>query len=417
MKSESNGGSPSVYEIGPGQFVGKHVNLAASSIATGLTVVSVSGDNLEVTGHSMLKYDALRFATGDMAPREFIVVEVVDANNIRVNRTFITGDTPAASDTFDHLRYISETVSSGGATTVNMEFTRDAGQQAVVEDTSTASNNRPLPVIIKNLSNLNNNEVNLGSSIPAGTNNIGDVDIASALPAGTNNIGDVDIASALPAGTNNIGDVDIASAIPAGANSIGTVGLDAGTNNIGDVDIASAIPAGANSIGTVGLDAGTNNIGDVDIASAIPAGANSIGTVGLDAGSNNIGDVDIASAIPAGANSIGTVGIDHLDVVDFMDTSELLDTSSTNIPASATTPVTIVASLAAAVKKIQYYDTTGSFVGLYSDPAGTPVLEAIFGPGTDQTVEVAIPAATVLGLRNMENSTISTGLVAINFLG
>jgi hypothetical protein len=32
-------------------------------------------------------------------------------------------------------------------------------------------------------------EVSLGTSLPAGTNNIGDVDIASALPTGTNNIG------------------------------------------------------------------------------------------------------------------------------------------------------------------------------------------------------------------------------------
>ncbi|MCC5638852.1 hypothetical protein LC593_24075 [Nostoc sp. CHAB 5844] len=41
--------------------------------------------------------------------------------------------------------------------------------------------------------------VNLVSSIPAGNNNIGDVDIASALPAGENNIGDVDIVSLPPA--------------------------------------------------------------------------------------------------------------------------------------------------------------------------------------------------------------------------
>lgn len=34
-------------------------------------------------------------------------------------------------------------------------------------------------------------KVYLGTSIPAGTNNIGDVDIASAIPAGTNNIGTV----------------------------------------------------------------------------------------------------------------------------------------------------------------------------------------------------------------------------------
>lgn len=41
--------------------------------------------------------------------------------------------------------------------------------------------------------------------------NPGKVDIQSSLPAGTNNIGDVDVLTLpeLPAGTNNIGDVDI----------------------------------------------------------------------------------------------------------------------------------------------------------------------------------------------------------------
>lgn len=54
------------------------------------------------------------------------------------------------------------------------------------------------------------------------------VDVGTALPAGTNNIGDVDIASALPAGTNNIGDVDIAS-VAAGTTieAVGDVAHDA----------------------------------------------------------------------------------------------------------------------------------------------------------------------------------------------
>lgn len=49
------------------------------------------------------------------------------------------------------------------------------------------------------------------------------VDVGTALPAGTNNIGDVDVLS-IAAGDNNIGNVDLASAIPAGTNLIGHVG-------------------------------------------------------------------------------------------------------------------------------------------------------------------------------------------------
>jgi len=79
------------------------------------------------------------------------------------------------------------------------------------------------------------------------------VDVGTALPAGTNNIGDVDVLTlpALPAGTNNIGDVDIASALPAGTNAIGKLAANSGVD-IGDVDVTS-IAAGSNAIGNVGV--------------------------------------------------------------------------------------------------------------------------------------------------------------------
>src|SRR5688500_6332970 len=57
-----------------------------------------------------------------------------------------------------------------------------------------------------------------GLLVTLGTNN--DVVVGSALPAGTNNIGDVDVAS-IAAGDNNIGNVDIVTvpADPFGANA------------------------------------------------------------------------------------------------------------------------------------------------------------------------------------------------------
>jgi hypothetical protein len=68
-------------------------------------------------------------------------------------------------------------------------------------------------------------DVNIGSSLPAGTNNIGDVDIASALPSGSNTIGNVGISSALPTGSNTIGKVL--------NDSIGNVADSANTNSTG----------------------------------------------------------------------------------------------------------------------------------------------------------------------------------------
>lgn len=122
-------------------------------------------------------------------------------------------------------------------------------------------------------------------------------------------------------------------------------------------------------------------------------------------------------------DSLGRVYVNTKDsllsVVDFLDTSPgpVIDAASNNIPASASSPLTVVASLAGAVKKIRVADTTGEFIGLYSDPAGTPVLEAIINPGMDGEMEIRLAAGVVLGLRNMANVAISVGQVSIQFLG
>ena len=176
----------------------------------------------------------------------------------------------------------------------------------------------------------------------------------------------VDIVASLPAGTNNIGDVDIASALPAG------------TNNIGDVDIASALPAG------------TNNIGDVDIASALPAGTNSIGTVVLGAGSATIGKL---SAIAP---------------VDFLD-SGLVDTSTANI---ASTGTTVVSSLAAACTEIEIQEDIGEFMSLRV--GGTVKAFLPLGGGR---VKVSLSATDAVQLFSETGTAISSGKIAINFLG
>lgn len=106
-----------------------------------------------------------------------------------------------------------------------------------------------------------------------------------------------------------------------------------------------------------------------------------------------------------------------LDVVDQLDTG-VLDASSNTIPQSSNgTPLTVVATLAADVKAILPDDTTGYYLGLYSDPAGTPVLEAIIGPGADYQIPVNLPMGTVLGLRHMFDTDITLGQISINFLG
>ena len=127
--------------------------------------------------------------------------------------------------------------------------------------------------------------------------------------------------------------------------------------------------------------------------------------------------VDIVAALPSGTNTIGKIDVNTLSVVDLLDAG-ILDTSSTNIAGSASNPTQVVATLAAAVKKIQLLDTTGAFIGVYTGAALSEVLQFVMGPGSDQTIEHSIPAGTRVSLKRLDSTTaVSSGIVAINFIG
>ena len=263
----------------------------------------------------------------------------------------------------------------GGAASGPLQFTLDAATVTVTEDTVTPANNIPLPVKIMDGGEVTLTAANLDVQLEHDGANpdsvqIGDgTEILLITAAGE---ATVSLTTELPAGTQNIGDVDVLSVIPG-----------VGATNLGKAD-AAAFTAG-----------------DVGVMAMVVDNAGNYVPLTLNAS----GELPVTNAAVAA-----------LDILDFLDVP-LLDTSSTNIPASASVPVTVVASLASAIKKIQFMDTTGLYIGLYSDPAGAAVLEAIIGPGSDSTVDVALSATTVLGLRNMENSVISVGLFSANFIG
>lgn len=104
-----------------------------------------------------------------------------------------------------------------------------------------------------------------------------------------------------------------------------------------------------------------------------------------------------------------------LSPVDQLD-SILLDTSSTNIPASASSPLQVVASTAAQVRKVVSVEDIGEFIGVYTGPALSEVLHCILPLGGGE-MQVNIPAGTRVSLRNMKNATITSGFIAVNFLG
>lgn len=131
----------------------------------------------------------------------------------------------------------------------------------------------------------------------------------------------------------------------------------------------------------------------------------------------NTGAVTISSALPAGSNTIGKVDVNTQSVVDLLD-ANILDTSSSNIAGSASAPTQVVASLAAAVKRMQILDTTGAFIGLYTGAVSSEVLQLVIGPGSDQTIQHSINAGVRISLKRLDSTTaISSGIVAINFIG
>ena len=200
----------------------------------------------------------------------------------------------------------------------------------------------------------------------------------------------------------------VTSALPAGAATESTLAsIEGDTSSLAgcvsgsevQVDIvSSALPSGAATEATL-----------ADIKTAVELIDNAVSGSEL--------QVDIVAALPSGTNTIGKVDVNTLSVVDLLDAG-ILDTSSTNIAGSASNPTQVVASTAAATKKLQLLDTTGAFIGVYTGAALSEVLQFVMGPGSDQTIEHAIPAATRISLKRLDSTTaISSGIVAINFIG
>lgn len=158
------------------------------------------------------------------------------------------------------------------------------------------------------------------------------------------------------------------------------------------------------------------------IDSKIPANLTVTSTRLLVDGSGVTQPVSAASLpLPTGAATEATLATlsgnsSRLSVVDQIDTTPLLSVASSNIPASASSPLQIVASLAANVYKVISVEDIGEFIGLYTGAAASEVLNCVLPLGGGE-VEVNIPAGTRISLRNMKNAAITTDFIALNFLG
>lgn len=371
-----------------------------SSVGTD-AIDSISSNVITAASHAALKGDVIRMTSGAAVRQEYRVFEVA-TNTITLEQDELS-PAPVATDTFQILRPTSLTVGTNGTVTVSsgpVEFVLDSTDTQVEEDTGTPANNVPLPVKLLDTSG-NENQVTVSGTVTVDS----ELPAAAALADTTANptVPGVGSFAQLFNGTTwdrmrgditNGLDVDVTrSALPTGAATEAT---------LGSIDTDTGTIAGD----TTSIDGKTPSLGQAAMAASVPVViASNQSRVPTDA-NLQVGDADNSATNP--------VFTDRLDVIDFADTP-LIDASSINGSAGAF--VQVVASTAAATKAIQVADTGGVFMGIYTGPAASEVLAAQFGPGSNETVEVAIASGTRISLRSLETSGPSGGNIILNFLG
>lgn len=443
----------------------------------GVAIEAGSNDYTIVkTSHGWKRGDVIRFDTVANNIEELFatVHKVIDADTVEL--ATILSDTLEAGDLVDVYSPRLMRVSDTGATIASVSgepvsYTLNGGTQAVIKDTVTPSNNRPLPVELVGFTSgsisITSDELNvqLGHTgatydsvrIGNGTNlldidgsgqaKVADAAVATALASLLTELqAKADLAETqpvsaaslpLPSGAST--SANQSTIITALSNLLTELQAKADLAETQPVSAASLpLPSGASTsanqstiitalsslLTELQLKADLSETQPVSAASLpLPSGASTsanqstinttISTMSAKLPSS-LGTKTAANSLSVTMASDQNIGITRLTVVDQMDTP-LVDTSSSNIPASSAGYLTVVSSLAANVKAIKVIDDLGEIVGMY-DGSGT--LLCILPQGyTGGYMEISIASGTLIKLRNMKNATISTGHIGINFLG
>lgn len=97
-------------------------------------------------------------------------------------------------------------------------------------------------------------------------------------------------------------------------------------------------------------------------------------------------------------------------------TSALIDASSTNIPGSASLPLTLIASTSAITRKIQIVEDIGEYMALYTGAASSEVLLCALPLGGGE-VEVSVPASARISIKALKNTAITSANLIVNLIG
>jgi hypothetical protein len=125
----------------------------------------------------------------------------------------------------------------------------------------------------------------------------------------------------------------------------------------------------------------------------------------------------LATAIPAGTATIGKVDVNAIAPVDFL-TAGVVDSStlSGNIPTSGSSE--LVTNLAADCTEIEVIDDIGEFMSLGAEAStGGGYSKKCYLPLGGGRVKVSLSAGDGIILYSETGTTISSGKIAINFLG
>lgn len=429
-------------------------------VGTDATEAGTTADTIVASSHAALKGDIIRLTSGALAGYEAKVWSV-ETNSIELAETL--PEAPAAAVSFQILRHKYPLVESTGEVKVS----------GVFSEVATAADGGALPGVVKVAGGYDGSAVQVLKTDASGELQI-DV-LSSALPAGAATEAtlatiateatvstlateatvatlatEATVATLATEATVSILATEATVSTLATEATVSTLATEATVLTLATEATVSTLATEA-TVSTLATEATVSTLGtettldavktavelldnavsgnelQVDVVtSALPTGAATEATLasievdtsalaGCVAGTEV--QVDVVAALPSGTNTIGKIDVNTLSVVDLLDAG-ILDTSSTNIAGSASNPTEVVASTAAAVKKLQILDTTGAFIGLYTGAALSEVLQLVIGPGSDQTIDHSISAGTRISLKRLDSATaISSGIVAINLIG
>ena len=271
------------------------------------------------------------------------------------------------------------------------------------------------------------------------------VDVVASLPSGSNNIGDVDVLSVVPGvGATNLGKA-IQSAqgttdtgVPALVVRNDTCADLAGTdhdyaplqvNNVGQLYTFTTLNTSTNSIGSI-TDISNSvvpGVGATNLGKAIQSaqGATDVGVAALVVRNDTLADLagsdhDYAplqvnatgalyTSLTAGTATIGNVDVNAIAPVDFLDAG-VLNAASTAINTAGT--VVVTSTLAAACTEIEVIDDIGEYMSIAHGTTKKAYLP--LGGGR---VKVSLATGDAIRLYSESGSNITSGKIAINFLG